>query len=103
MFRYSNNDNISNDITRQAYNSKHDFSDIRKNKSLNSNDLLLSHVSDLDTSRLPSSSENIFLCVFNIKSSYETPFIEIPINAYNWQQGARAQWIKEDLFIYNSC
>ncbi len=40
MFRYSNNDNISNDITRTAYNSKHDFSDIRKSKSLNSNDLL---------------------------------------------------------------
>src|SRR5699024_1372028 len=26
---------------------------------------------------------------------------QVPVSVYNWQQGARAQWISDDLFMFN--
>lgn len=60
---------------------------------------LICHATKLDTKKLPDPSKpiNIVLYDFNnkeVKHTYES-------NAYNWQQGARCQWLDNTRFIFN--
>lgn len=64
----------------------------------NSKGLVLSCSTDANTSKLPALNQEIELCVFNQQGDV---LVQVPVNAHNWQQGCRAQWLDDDLFIYN--
>lgn len=51
------------------------------------------------TSKKPNCDEPIMLAVF--PPDGEEPIYALPISSYNWQQGARAQWVSKDLFMVN--
>lgn len=65
----------------------------------NSKGLVLACRSDANTSKTPALQQKVELCVFSQQGEL---LVQLPINAYNWQQGCRAQWLDDDLFIYNS-
>lgn len=50
------------------------------------------------TNSLPSSDKSIQLLAL---SSDNDEISSMPVCAYNWQQGSRAHWLSEDLFIFN--
>ena len=64
----------------------------------NSKGLVLVYLTQANTSEKPSLKQKVTLAVFNQDDNI---LVRLPINAHNWQQGARAQWIDQDLFIYN--
>jgi len=47
---------------------------------------------------MPSNKNKVELGVFNANG--ENLFL-LPLEAFNWQQGCRAQWLDDDLFMYN--
>ncbi|MDI5890278.1 hypothetical protein [Halomonas rhizosphaerae] len=51
------------------------------------------------TKELPRPGEPVSLMVF-LRNS-DKPSFGIDVRAYNWQQGARAHWLDDDLFIFN--
>src|SRR5690554_1651856 len=64
----------------------------------NSKGLVLACVTDANTSKLPALNQKVELCVFNQQGDV---LVQVPVNAHNWQQGCRAQWLDDDFFIYN--
>lgn len=46
-------------------------------------------------------SPNIPMTVCLIKKEESEPLFKYQSKAYNWQQGSRAQWLTNDLFIFN--
>jgi len=64
----------------------------------NSQGLVLSHITGRSTKKLPSASDSIDLAVFDGNNQL---IVSLPVNAYNWQQGCRAQWLDDDIFIFN--
>jgi WD40 repeat protein len=58
----------------------------------------LVNVSKNKTAKLPDANSPI--CIKVIDGNNLTD-IEVSTSAYNWQQGARAQWLNEDVFLYN--
>lgn len=63
-----------------------------------SNGNVLVQITSRETSNPPSKSEHIKLAVFDKAMDV---LLELPVRAYNWQQGCRAHWLTEDLFIFN--
>jgi len=53
------------------------------------------------TSKLPSASEKIYVLVIDKNKLGSTPLLTVETYSYNWQQGCRAQWLTDDLFIMN--
>ncbi len=51
------------------------------------------------TYKLPSAKKGVTLSLFHQNGS--EILLQLPVSTYNWQQGARAQWIDDDLFIFN--
>ena len=66
----------------------------------NSQGLLLCHQSDHSTKRAPDGSKAIEVCVFPVDDP-STPLIKMQTRTYNWQQGARLQWLSDSKFIFN--
>lgn len=64
----------------------------------NSKGLILICVTDANTSQTPSLNQKVELCVFNQQGEV---LVRVPVNVHNWQQGCRAQWLDDDLFMYN--
>ncbi len=60
---------------------------------------ILYYRTESETRQLPESSSCLFLCVYCPEENKE--IVEIPLFSYNWQQGARAQWLAGELFIFN--
>ena len=50
------------------------------------------------TSSAPSLSNSVSLVVFDPSGDV---LLSLPVTAYNWQQACRAQWITDDLLVYN--
>jgi len=61
--------------------------------------LVLCHISDHDTSKRPESRYSIYVSVIDLKSN--TLIWKNNTRAYNWQQGARLQWLNNSLFAFN--
>ena len=53
------------------------------------------------TSQLPSSSGKIYVLVIDKNRPDNNPVLSVETSSYNWQQGCRAQWLTDDLFIMN--
>lgn len=68
---------------------------------INSNGMILSCLTPSVTKNKPKSNENIQLIVKCVETNELTTIVST--SSYNWQQGARAQWLSDDLVIYNSC
>lgn len=64
----------------------------------NSKGLVLSCITDANTSKVPALEQKLELYVFDQKGDV---LVQLPLNAHNWQQGCRAHWLDDDLFIYN--
>lgn len=64
----------------------------------NSKGLVLTCKTDANTSKVPALQQKIELCVFSQQGDM---LVQLPVNVHNWQQGCRAQWLDDDLFIYN--
>lgn len=64
----------------------------------NSKGLVLAMSSAVSTKKIPSAQEQCELVVFD-KSLQ--PIKTVLVSAYNWQQGCRAHWLTDELFIYN--
>lgn len=64
----------------------------------NSIGLVLSYLTGASTSDDPSLEQEVQLAVFSREGEL---LVKLPINVHNWQQGSRAHWLNEDLFIYN--
>lgn len=64
----------------------------------NSKGLVLACKTGANTSKIPSLMQRVDLCVFNQQGEV---LIQVPVKVHNWQQGCRAQWLDDDLFIYN--
>ncbi len=60
--------------------------------------MLLAQLSSRSTKLLPSANNEVELAVFGQEQNV---LFSISINAYNWQQGCRAHWLDDDLFIFN--
>jgi len=60
---------------------------------------LLVNYSARKTCELPDSNNSILICV--IEQDKDIPCMSIATKSFNWQQGARAQWLDDDLFIFN--
>lgn len=60
---------------------------------------ILVHFSEIPTEKLP--DKNYFISVCVIAPKEDIPYLSIPVKSFNWQQGARSQWLNNDLFIFN--
>lgn len=60
--------------------------------------MILLCVTSSNTRRLPSAEEEIQLVVL---SEEYLVLLCVSVQAYNWQQGCRAHWLSNDLFIFN--
>ncbi|WP_102533411.1 glycosyl transferase [Vibrio breoganii] len=65
---------------------------------MSSSGFTLVHRSLRSTSELPSEHDCVQLCVYD---DLGNSIFELETQAYNWQQGSRAHWLNEDLFIFN--
>lgn len=59
--------------------------------------LVLANLTTQTTKQAPKSELGISLAVFK----NEKAIFELPLKAYNWQQGSRAHWLNDDEFIVN--
>jgi hypothetical protein len=59
---------------------------------------LIFQASKYPTKRKPNSNNSIFVVLQNLKTKETTTF---ETTAYNWQQGAKLQWINNNYFIFN--
>ncbi len=66
----------------------------------NEDDLVLCHLSSISTRLNPSNEIPISIGVFSSNAPTEILY-ETKSNAYNWQQGSRAQWIDCKRFVFN--
>jgi len=61
---------------------------------------ILFHGSSLDTRYRPDSDTSISVCLWNVDQ--QAVVYQAAAKAYNWQQGARSQWLTSSKFIYNN-
>ncbi len=66
----------------------------------NTKGLVLCHQSRHPTSLEPDPLKPIEICVFDSNAPM-SPLIKTQTRAYNWQQGARLQWLSDKTFIFN--
>src|SRR5690554_1740169 len=64
----------------------------------NEKGLILAYSTHTDSSKTPSLLQPVDILVFDEAGKV---LFCLPINAHNWQQGCRAQWLDDDFFIYN--
>lgn len=63
---------------------------------------LLCHSARHPSTRAPLAGDTIAVQVYDFQARrYAKPILSIRTRAYNWQQGSRAHWLTEDLFIFN--
>lgn len=63
---------------------------------------LLCHAARYPTTRPPQATQTIAVQVFDFRTrELVRPLMSLETRCYNWQQGARAQWLDGDHFIFN--
>ena len=60
---------------------------------------LLVYATDISTANGPSATNSINLLLVDGQSKEVKA--SLPVRSYNWQQGARAQWLTDEVFIFN--
>lgn len=65
----------------------------------NNNGLIIYNETSILTSKKPSANRPIWINIQNTKNHSIVPVSES--FSYNWQQGCRAQWISDNMLIYN--
>lgn len=65
---------------------------------VNNSGFTLLHLSELNTTKLPSNQQSISIAVVGPQGGKRLVTSSF---AYNWQQGTRAHWINDDNFIFN--
>jgi hypothetical protein len=66
----------------------------------NGDGLVLCHQSRHPTKLVPNAAKAIEVCLFAADAP-ASPLIKTQTHAYNWQQGARLQWLSKKEFIFN--
>ncbi|MGF1793909.1 glycosyl transferase [Photobacterium profundum] len=61
--------------------------------------LVIVHLTDSPTNTLPEMQDNIEVAVIDKKT--HKVLLKLDSKTYNWQQGTRAHWLTNDLFIFN--
>ena len=89
--------NHFSEIGEREKNSFFGYYDVRPD---NSDGLVLCHQTDLATHKEPDPNHAIEICVFSLEDP-ATPILKTTTKAYNWQQGARLQWLDKQRFIFN--
>lgn len=87
-----------NDLKVYKLNNFSSFFGYYEKSPKNNKEQVLALISSYSTDELPSSKKRIELIVFDNNE----PILRIPIFSYNWQQGCRAHWLTDDLFIFNN-
>lgn len=64
----------------------------------NGKGFVLACVTEDGTDKTPSLEQVVELVVFDDKGR---ALVRLPVCSHNWQQGCRAQWLSDDLFVYN--
>ncbi|MGR5094953.1 glycosyl transferase [Vibrio maritimus] len=67
----------------------------------NGNGLVLVCSSVVSTRSLPKDVESIGINVYSLSAKKYILDKPIEVLAFNWQQGSRAHWLDEDIFVYN--
>lgn len=67
---------------------------------MNSRGQVLCHLTGAATDGRPRGDSSIRVAVFDVGDS-SAPVLEVETKAFNWQQGARTQWVEPDTFIFN--
>jgi len=66
---------------------------------VNQNGYVLVYTTEEDTSKAPLPQGEVVLNVHDSKN--QEVVLSITVRAFNWQQGSRAHWLDDDLFIFN--
>lgn len=85
------------EIGEPKKNSFFGYYDVRPD---NSDGLVLCHQTALATQKEPDPNHAIEICVFSLEDP-TIPIVKTTTKAYNWQQGARLQWLDKHRFIFN--
>lgn len=67
----------------------------------NGQGLILVNLSTRRSSVRPGLEQEVTIAVIDPAVSLQGAVLEVPLSAYNWQQGARAQWLSDDVFLFN--
>lgn len=63
---------------------------------------LLCHATEIPSHQLPQPWHPVSIQVFDFRSrDLQRPVLSVETHCFNWQQGARAQWLDGDHFIFN--
>ena len=81
-----------------SYDSRESFFGYYDKSPENSQGMVLAQVSNRSTALIPSTDKNVEIAIFD---KNQKVLFSVPVSAYNWQQGCRAHWLNEDLFIFN--
>lgn len=64
------------------------------------NGWILSHVTEADTSKLPTPQQTVRLVATDLNTREVVNIADT--TSYNWQQGCRPQWLTDHLIVYNT-
>jgi hypothetical protein len=67
---------------------------------LSSSGHILCHLSSSNTKKKPETKSIVEVALFD-RDVLSKPLLRIPVKAFNWQQGARLQWISSEKFLFN--
>jgi len=65
----------------------------------NQNNLIICHKIETNTNHIPKHNSRVNISIVSHHTQEE--LFKLDSIAYNWQQGSRAHWLNNDLFIYN--
>ncbi len=100
LFSYKNNDFTLSQKVRFTNGQKETFFGYYDKSPINAdNNYVLFHSTDLDTSKRPKGNELIDVNVYDLERNLIVNTLQT--NAWNWQQGARLQWLTNGLFGFN--
>lgn len=64
------------------------------------NRYIIFHESNYSTSKIPDANKPISVCLYDL--TIKEVIYKKSVNSYNWQQGARLQWLTNNQFIFNN-
>lgn len=87
------------DLRKIDFRNKESFFGYYDKRPLSNDGFLLCYLTESETRKDPDPEKPLTIVLFAPDQS--APIWQFETYAYNWQQGARAQWLNDDLFIFN--